>query len=251
MAVHPIYEFYAELDDYRPKIWRRFQVTDNVTMARLGYIVMTLFEMQASHLFCFEVPKKDNFITYMRVQYPEEKVGKILAGIALPEKICRFEVLDEDEDASAMRELDETVFDATQYKICHVILYPNERLFFNYDFGDNWRIVLLLEQVITDRDLPGKELPRVLAGEGYGVIEDCGGVDGLENLAKAFRKKTGKVYREYCAWLGVADLDLGRFDLGDMNFRLKKVPRIYADIYEHGLEPTKRSRDILERRYKK
>jgi hypothetical protein len=36
-----------------------------------------------------------------------------------------------------------------------------------------------------------------------------------------------------------------------MNFRLKKVPRIYRDIYEEDLEPTQRSMGILTRRYLK
>jgi len=36
-----------------------------------------------------------------------------------------------------------------------------------------------------------------------------------------------------------------------MNFRLKKVPRIYADMYEHRLRPTQRSIDLLEPKYKK
>jgi tetrahydromethanopterin S-methyltransferase subunit B len=45
-------------------------------------------------------------------------------------------------------------------------------------------------------------------------------------------------------------LDLISFDIADMNFRLKKVPRIYADAYEHGLEPTKQSMNLLERKYK-
>jgi hypothetical protein len=61
MASHPIYQFYAELCDYKPKMWRRFQVANNVTMARLGYILMTMFEMKASHLFCFDVPFEENF----------------------------------------------------------------------------------------------------------------------------------------------------------------------------------------------
>ena len=60
MASQPIYQFYAELKDYEPKIWRRFQLMNNSTMARLGYILMTLFEMQASHLFCFDVHVIDN-----------------------------------------------------------------------------------------------------------------------------------------------------------------------------------------------
>jgi hypothetical protein len=49
MASHPIYQFYAELDDFKPKIWRRFQVTDNVTVARLGYIIQVLFEMTGGY----------------------------------------------------------------------------------------------------------------------------------------------------------------------------------------------------------
>jgi len=38
MAANKIYQFYAELDDFKPKIWRRFQVTDNTTIDRLRYI---------------------------------------------------------------------------------------------------------------------------------------------------------------------------------------------------------------------
>ena len=56
MASQPIYQFYAELKDYEPKIWRRFQVPENITMARLGYILMTMYEMKANHLFCVTVP---------------------------------------------------------------------------------------------------------------------------------------------------------------------------------------------------
>lgn len=39
--------------------------------------------------------------------------------------------------------------------------------------------------------------------------------------------------------LGIEDLDLDKFDLEDLNFRLKKLPRIFKDSYEYGLEPTK------------
>ena len=38
MASIPIYQFYAELEGYSPKMWRRFQVLNNITMARLAYI---------------------------------------------------------------------------------------------------------------------------------------------------------------------------------------------------------------------
>lgn len=45
--------------------------------------------------------------------------------------------------------------------------------------------------------------------------------------------------------------DLKTFDIEDMNFRLKKIPKIYQDIYEHNLEPTDYSYIILTRAYKK
>ncbi len=60
MASQPICQFYAELTDYEPKMWWRFQVMNSITMAKLGYIIMTMFEMQASHLFCFDVPVAEN-----------------------------------------------------------------------------------------------------------------------------------------------------------------------------------------------
>ena len=53
----------------------------------------------------------------------------------------------------------------------------------------------------------------------------------------------------YKKWLGRDDLDLDSFDLDDMNQRLKKVPRIYTELYEYGCAPSQRSLDFLERKY--
>jgi len=50
-----IYQFYVKLEEVTPTIWRRFQVRSNMTASRLCYIIMTLFEMKASHLFALEV----------------------------------------------------------------------------------------------------------------------------------------------------------------------------------------------------
>ncbi|MGI6174389.1 MAG: hypothetical protein ACOYI8_10925 [Christensenellales bacterium] len=50
-------------------------------------------------------------------------------------------------------------------------------------------------------------------------------------------------------WLGADELDLSHFDKDDINFRLKKLPRIFADMYEYGLPPTQRSMDIIYRKY--
>lgn len=62
------YQFCAELKDYELKIWRRLQAAGNITMAQLGYILMTTYEMQASHLFRITVPIRENHALYMKVK---------------------------------------------------------------------------------------------------------------------------------------------------------------------------------------
>jgi len=244
MASQPVYQFYAELLYYEPIIWRRFQVLSNITMSRLGYILMSMFEMKASHLFCFDVPCERN----IRKQLEEfnddidETVDRIISNVIGQDK--HFEIITPDT-------LDdyEEVLDVSQYKVKNAVSNPKDIMIFTYDFGDNWQIHLVLEEVIVDKDLPGRELPRVLEGEGYGIIEDCGSTMGLEEMAKAFKKKKGAVYEDYHNWLGCDDLDLTTFDIADANFRLKKVPRIYENIYERYEEPTQDTIDFLERKY--
>lgn len=51
MAKHTIYKLYAELDNYKPKMWRVFEIDSKITLAKLGYILMTLFEMKAEHMY--------------------------------------------------------------------------------------------------------------------------------------------------------------------------------------------------------
>ncbi len=254
MASNPIYQFYAELYDYEPKMWRRFQVANNVNMAKLGYILMTMFEMKASHLFCFDVPYNENLKMEMTRSFAEKNLGNLLedefSSLNKKNDNWHIEIITE-YSYESIDEENEKLINATDKNVKHIISSPDERMTFSYDFGDNWQVNIVLEKVIEDKELPGKELPRVLEGEGYGIIEDCGGVGGLEDIAKAFKNKKGKQYEEYCEWLGVDNLDLFTFDIDDMNFRLKKVPRIYANIYEFELEPTKQSFDLLERKYKK
>jgi hypothetical protein len=229
MAIQPIYQFYAELDGYKPLIWRRFQVAGNITVARLGYIAMTLFEMTASHLFSVEVP----------LELVKRKI------------ILHYEVPSEEEDFYLEKREDFKLADATANKLHHVSNKPGTLFVLNYDFGDDWIVAMRLEQVFKDPELPGGELPRVLEGAGLGIVEDCGGADGLEELTKAFQKKSGKSYQQFRDWLGVDDLDLATFDINDMNFRLKKIPKIYKQCYEDRIYPTQRSIDLIERKYLK
>ena len=254
MAFQPIYQFHAELLDYRPKIWRRFQVPGNITMAKLGYILMSIFEMKASHLFCFNVPAELKFKEFIEERLSKKDCENIFKKIDVYNLFIksnwRFEIIKgRIENFSTEGEESEKFFDASKSKLKDAVWRPFTQMFFTYDYGDDWNIYLVLEEIIVDKELSGRELPRVLAGEGFGIIEDCGGTFGLEEIAEAFKKKKGERYDEFCEWLGRNDLDMDAFDIDDANLRLKKVPRIYADIYEHDMYPTQQSIDFLERKY--
>ena len=220
MASHPIYQIYSKLEDTELKIWRRFEVMDNITVARLGYILMTMYEMEASHLFSFE------------------KVDQ--SGVDSPS--FRYELPSEEND-------DPNSIDATKAKV-KSLFGKNDTVTFLYDFGDGWEISLVCEKIIYDSDIPGKMLPRVIEGEGYGIIEDCGGTGGLEELASAFQEGKGITYDHFVEWMGLKDFDITFFEIDDINYRLQKAPRIYRDIYEYGLEPTPQSLKFLNRIYK-
>lgn len=248
MASKPVYQIYAELKDYKPKIWRRFQVMNDITVARLAYILMTLFEMQGSHLYLFEVDELDNFIIN-NLEYYNKHMDDFKDDDLF--KIGQYGCVFEDDDIiprldKRYRELK----DAKDVKLKWILSREKEKMEFQYDFGDNWRFNIVLEKIFDDENIKGKDLPRVIEGEGFGIIEDCGGTSGLEDIYNAFKTKKGEDYEMYRNWLGIDNLDLEKCDLEDLNFRLKKLPSIFRDSYEYGLEPTDRSIKILDRDYK-
>ena len=248
MAGKPIYQIYAELQDYEPKIWRRFQVMNDMTLAKLAYILMTLFEMQGGHLYLFEEDELNNFIInnseYYNTHLEYFKNDDLF-------KIGRYGcIFDEEDIIHELNEKYRQLVDAKDVKMKHILENENEKIEFQYDFGDNWRISVVVEKIFEDESIQGKELPKVIAGEGFGIIENCGGVMGLEDIKNAYKSKSGEDYERYSNWLGKDELDLDNCDLDDLNFRLKKLPRIFKDSYEYRLEPTRKSIKILERDYK-
>jgi hypothetical protein len=248
MASHPIYQFYAELRGFKPKIWRRFQVMNNMTVAKLGYIIQILFEMKASHLMAIEVPKGENFCAYIKTLFPDKPYISTNYGIE-PDLIWRYEVFEEDIEMFSEPYRNVEVLDAKNEKIKDAVSIQNDKLNFYYDYGDGWIVSLILEKTLKDKDLPGSEFPRVLEGENFGIIEDVGGICTLTELVKSYKIKKGQKYKWYSEWLGVKEFNISSFDIEDLNFRLKKLPRIYKEIYEDDLEPTQNSIDLIERKY--
>lgn len=246
MTRHYVYRFYAELKDYKPKIWRRFEINGEKTMAELGYTLMLMFEMQANHLFRFKENRKDALLADLRSQYTEDEIKSVFEKNSMSDfaKNYHYELPGD----GMYLDDDELPVEANKITLNRVTDRPGWKLTFEYDYGDGWEVDLTLEDC-EKREVSLVNLPWILDGAGYGIVEDVGGVGGLEELAKALKKGSGRKYDDYCAWLDSATLDLEAFDIDDVNFRVKKLLRVYKELYEYRCEPTGKMLGVLLRKY--
>ena len=226
MPSKKIYRFRAELFDSEPLIWRQFEVSNDTTLISFCYILMTLFEMRASHLFSLEFP---------------------LGGRGV-EQVWRYDYPVEHKCPSYIDEDEEEELGMAAIKLSDIMDKAGRGFIFVYDFGDNWAVPMEIEYEFVDGKYRSTKYPRVLDGEGYGILENCGGVYRLAKITAAYKKKRGKDYKEFREWLDIDDLDLAAFDKKDMNFRLKKIPHLYEAIYE-GYELDEEDINLIEREY--
>lgn len=230
MAKHDVYQFYAELDDYSPKIWRRFEINGEKTMAELAYTVMIMFEMEGSHLYSLEHHRKDDVMETLQRDFPDDKIQNIFANKKFNPAFADvlYEMPNEDDIYLGQTE---KVVDPTTVKLKNANVNIGAKLTLSYDFGDDWLVNLVLEDC-KEHEISLSLLPRVLDGEGHGIVEDVGGTFGLERLAKTLADKNSEDYETMTEWLGTTDLDLEKFNLKATNSSLKKLLRYYSSNYE-------------------
>ena len=150
-----ILQLRIELQHIEPLIWRRLQVPGDCTFWDLHVAIQSAFAWNDSHLHEFRpLGRRD---------------GTPRFGMPLD---------DFDENPP---------LHGWAHRVADVLTRDNLRLEYEYDFGDGWEHLILLEDILEAA--PGKTYPRCTAGERAGPPDDCGGPDGyaslLETLANA------------------------------------------------------------------
>jgi hypothetical protein len=200
-----VYEFRVKLKNYSPSMWRRFQIKSDAPLTELGYVILSVYKANASHLIQFYDKGRADYFHPLRC-------------FAFP----------------SSNSLDEE-YDIRDYKIKDIFNAVEEAMIFNYDFGDDWEFEVTLKKII-DKDASTADLPVVISGKGYGIIDDCGGVWGLAEIARAFEKGEGEEYERYCDWLGCEEIDLKTFDIDEANDilqdEIEELKIAYEDEYE-------------------
>ncbi len=147
------YRVRVDLADTKPPLWRRLELASDLFLDDVHEVLQVAFGWTDSHL--------HRFASGPRYYGPETEyyLGPFEAGdpdLGVPEHEVR---------------LDEVLVDV------------GDRMFYVYDFGDDWQHTIKLEAVLPR----GAAAPRAVctAGRRAGPPEDCGGVYGFELIAAA------------------------------------------------------------------
>ncbi|MDP2859455.1 MAG: plasmid pRiA4b ORF-3 family protein [Bacillota bacterium] len=157
-----VYQFKVTLGGIDPPIWRRFQVTNDITLHGLHLVLQEVMGWSNDHLYEFVVRK-------VRYGEPDPEYGS-------------------------------TSKNARTVRLWQVLSQPRTKVFYQYDFGDCWEHGAVLEKVLPPCD--GADYPMCLEGARACPPEDCGGVYGYERLQAILKDPENSEYEEMKDWVG-------------------------------------------------
>lgn len=164
---------------HNPVVWRRVAVPSKFTFLRFHKVIQRAFGWGDDHLFQFSEIRK--------------RAGNTMS-IGIPDEHGYFPVLD-----------------ASKIKLEEV--FPRLRkLEYEYDFGDSWEHLIVLENV----DVTTPKRASLLGGEGACPPEDCGGPSGYERMKLILSNPDHEEYDTVSEWVGFeedAEWDASAFDL--------------------------------------
>jgi hypothetical protein len=174
-----IYQIKVSLEGAKPPIWRRLEVLPDTLLSDLHKIIQTTMGWMNGHLHQF----RDGRQMY-----------------------------------APPSEYDDYSHDYTGLKLHDFLLRKGDKLRYEYDFGDSWSHLILLE-AIKEKE-KGVQYPICTKGKRACPPEDCGGVWGYMELIEIMKNKKHPQYQEMEEWLGY-DLEPELFELEEVNAGLR------------------------------
>ncbi|MDQ3815010.1 MAG: plasmid pRiA4b ORF-3 family protein [Armatimonadota bacterium] len=196
-----VYQIKVTLRDSKPPIWRRLLVPVAIRLDTLHWVLQIAMGWTNSHLHQFihgdRYSRGRGAVTYYSL--PDFELG----------------------------ELGEEVHDESRVRLNEVVSGPGDKLIYEYDFGDSWEHILLIE-----KELPreaGMHYPVCIAGKQAGPLEDSGGVWGYAELVEILRDPQHPQYEDMSEW-APPDFDPDAFDLDEINRQLQRLSERPGDV---------------------
>jgi len=175
------YQIKVSLRGAKPPIWRRLLVPSSISLATLHHVLQVAMGWEDAHLHQF-------------------KHGD-----------SRYGVPDGEGFLPTISEAD--------VRLDTLLRAPKERLIYEYDFGDSWEHVVLLEKVLP----AGPEITPLQCTGGRRACppEDVGGIWGYTEMLEALEDPDDPENAERLEWLG--ELDPTFFDSAVVNRQLASI----------------------------
>jgi hypothetical protein len=176
-----VFQLHVSLLDVEPLVWRRILVPGSARLSTLHVVLQAAMGWENAHLHAFHI-------------------GAARYGPCF--------------DDYPSDEIDERKVSVVQ------ALKGQERLRYEYDFGDSWEHDVVVEATsVTPTAL---KFAVCLDGRNACPPEDCGGAGGYQAMLEALADPARGERDEYLEWLG-GDFDPSAFDVAAANVALQHV----------------------------
>ncbi|MDR2140705.1 MAG: plasmid pRiA4b ORF-3 family protein [Deltaproteobacteria bacterium] len=190
----PLYAFKIELKEIKPKIWRKFFVPSDVSLAMFHEAIQQVMGWLNYHFYSYKLSG---------VEYLNPDPHGLLSEIPNTKEI-----------------------DLKKVKLYEFYPYFESNFEYLYDFGDGW--THRLKVIDTDYTPLNSDLIfGCLAGARRCPIEDCGGTRGYYEVLKILADKNHEEYEDTLIW-APEGYDPEKFDLKAVNNRLMLVQIKYT-----------------------
>ena len=174
-------ELEITLLDIEPRIWRRFVVCDNITLAELHVIVQVVMGWTDSHLHQFVTRDEKRYASPSPYGDPD---------------------------------WDEQVSDSQRVRVRDILPAKGAQLLYEYDFGDGWSHLIKVVGILQSE--PDAMYPRCVAGERACPPEDCGGPYNYPAMLAALSDPEHPEHEDLAEWIG-SEFDSETFDPDKVN----------------------------------
>lgn len=211
-----------ELEESDPLIWRRFIMPAGATFNRLHDVIQNVTNFQSGypslgyHLFEFDLAKENMIVTnneeaYLEHQhykknkkYYEERLKTMSPDMIEFEKRHQERLKIEVRKPAGLK-IDD-------------YLEKHKEIRYNYDFGDDWRFIIRLEEIVDDYYFG---FPTLLDGAEIAPPEDVGGIHGFYKFLEAYQDSRHPEHKDVKEW--AESMYFIEYDPERINNRLKAL----------------------------
>ena len=179
------YSLKITMDGIKPRIWRTFCVPGEITLDRLHDVIQIVMGWRDCHLHCFHIAGQ---------RYTEKPEDQAIDGL-----------------------------EESGFRLCDLIPRAKTKFEYEYDFGDDWRHTLVVDDI---QRVPDKHHACVACFDGKRSCppEDVGGVSRYEEFLAAIRNPKHEEHDRYLEWVG-GTFDPEHFDIRAISLELLKYTR--------------------------